>query len=147
MKVFSLPSSSNAYSPPSTLISGPDGKLWFDVTLNNSNTEIGRISTKGEFGSPIPASPTSYGYGLFRGPNEQVWVLGSNALSTATRSGIVVVRDLPSQYINGDVYTLNIGGMTAGPDKNSGSRTHPATSCGSAAWTAWRAVWIIAIAP
>jgi streptogramin lyase len=119
VQVFSLPSSPSTYadSLPSPLISGPDGKLWFDGTVHGI-PGIARISTKGEFGKTIP---TGLEGGIFRGPNGQVWfptvVPGiSYGLSTATRSGIVVARDLPAQYVG--YYTVNINGMAAGPDGN-----------------------------
>jgi streptogramin lyase len=116
VQVFSLPTPPDdspdfAYSPPSSVITGPDGKLWFDATVHGKRG-IARISTRGEFGRTIPAHPQDE---LYNGPNGQVWFPGYG-LSTATRSGIVVARDLPNQYYG--YYTVNIGGMAAAPDGN-----------------------------
>jgi streptogramin lyase len=120
VQAFSLPSSPSPYADflPSTLISGPDGKLWFDAAVHEI-LGIARISTKGEFGKTIPTGLVEGG--IFRGPNGQVWfptvVPGiAYGLSTATRSGIVVARGLPAQYVG--YYTVNINGMAVGHDGN-----------------------------
>jgi streptogramin lyase len=128
VRLFELPSSlsvgssSRAYNwsyPTATdsLISGPDGKLWF-TAQNGKESGIARISTNGKLAPFIRAD--IYG-DLNSGPDGRVWFYGSeqaspkSQLALATRSGIVVTRDLPQSsaysYI-GENYT----GLAVGRD-------------------------------
>ena len=110
-------------SPPSDLISGPDGKLWFNGTVNGI-TGIARISTSGKFAPVIPVADNFSN--MVRLPNGQVWFEnGANgildttgALGIATRSGIVATTDLPesSPYLGG--YGASRPSMTLGSDGN-----------------------------
>ena len=45
-----------ALSPPTDIISGPDGKLWYQSHGRIGTTGIARISTSGKLGSFIPAA-------------------------------------------------------------------------------------------
>jgi len=123
IQLFSLPEPKNSthqgYGPPGSLITGPDGKLWFESTLNGV-ASIGRMSTSGKLGKTIPFGT---GSALVNGPHGRVWFGGSGAgigfggdLLLATRSANVVSHDLPDQYVG--YYSLNIGGITAGKDGN-----------------------------
>jgi streptogramin lyase len=132
IKVFDLPTTSptglSSYrnANPYSLISGPDGKLWFDDAVGKTEG-IARISTGGKLASTIPAG---FDDDLTRGPNGQVWFLsypeglGAGVLSVATRSGIVVTNDLNPQdspsWPGGYLYDVGgvVSGMTAGPDGN-----------------------------
>jgi streptogramin lyase len=116
------PSGAGSYpdASPYSLVSGPDGRLWFDDEVNKS-VGIARISTQGKLGPTILAG---YDRDLTIGPNAQVWF--SRALGTfdptlpqlalATRAGIVVTEDLPAQDF--PAYESGIAGMTLGPDGN-----------------------------
>jgi streptogramin lyase len=123
VRLFELPRSlsvgSTSYAdnlPCSTdsLISGPDGKLWF-TAMDNKDSGIARISTSGKLAPFIPAD--IYG-DLNAGPDGRVWFYGSDQaspkgqLALATRSGIVVTRDLPRPssygYIAEDFYGLAV---------------------------------------
>jgi len=109
---------------PSDIISGPDGKLWYQSTVGGSTGPvIARISTSGKLGPVI--SVGNIASNMVRVPNGQVWfeiqtpVSGSlyanNELGLATRSGIVVTQDLPEL----SPPLLSEGSaMTIGPDGN-----------------------------
>ncbi len=108
-------------NPPFSLISGPDGKLWY-VTTVGAKAGIARISTKGKLASFIP---TITGIGnLVALPNGQVWFDDSantgNTLGVATRSGIVATQDIPpvisatSSNPNANAFA----GLTLGPNGN-----------------------------
>jgi streptogramin lyase len=131
IKVFDLPTtsptglSSYPVADPYSLISGPDGKLWFDDKAGQTEG-IARISTGGKLASTIPAG---FDQDLARGPNGLVWFLSYRGrgtdplLSVATRSGIVVTNDLspqdlpytPAGITNGPG---GISNMAVGPDGN-----------------------------
>ncbi len=102
-------------APPSDIISGPDGKLWFQGTVHGT-TGIVRISTSGKLGPVIPVGNIESN--MVRLPNGQVWFQRATdnsdiqELGMATRSGIVATRDLPESSPN-----LNYS-MTVGPDGN-----------------------------
>jgi streptogramin lyase len=112
----------NGFSPTlSDIISGPDGKLWWQGTVNGA-TGIARISSSGKLGSVIPVGFIDSN--MVRLPNGQVWFESDagttgNELGLATRSGIVVTQDLPatspsiSATFSGSWYDL-----TLGPDGN-----------------------------
>ena len=118
VRLFMLPSNSYSSSPitsygyarnGSSLISGPDGKLWFEGTVKEETLGIARISTRGEVGAASPRSIYAGG-NLTRGPNGQVWFpVYGGPLGLATRSGIVVTEDLTGHGATG---------VTAGPDGN-----------------------------
>ncbi|MGO9809973.1 MAG: Ig-like domain-containing protein, partial [Isosphaeraceae bacterium] len=101
---------------PSDIISGPDGKLWYQGTVHGT-TGIARISTSGKLGPVIPDD--NINSNMVPLPNGQVWfepvnILPANELGVATRSGIVATQDLPESSPN-----LNPGySMTIGPDGN-----------------------------
>ncbi len=90
-----------SYPPPtpSDIISGPDGKLWYQGTVDGT-TGIARISTSGKLGPVIPVGNIESN--MVRLPNGQVWfesqVAGPyvNELGVATRSGILATQDLPA---------------------------------------------------
>jgi hypothetical protein len=136
VKVYDVPStvqrhkSGSYYNEPvpPTLISGPDGDLWFGEQFGKT-TGIARISTSGKQGSTIP---TGNAYALTLGPGERVWFLNNDpndpslgvsdlSLGIATRSGIVVIQDPPGlnlgRYKYGDYAGENTI-MTLGPDGN-----------------------------
>ncbi len=122
--VFSTDSYGYGPNPPSDIISGPDGKLWYEGTVDGT-TGIARISTRGKLASVIPVGGLSSGSrggfidsNLVRLPNGQFWFLYSpfasiaEELGVATRSGIVATEDLPAS-------SLPLGGdMTIGPHGN-----------------------------
>jgi len=117
--VFSSNSNKSYYppAPPSDIISGPDGKLWFQGTIHGT-TGIARISTSGKLGSVIPVGDIASN--MARLPNGRVWFQGATdnsdiqELGMATRSSIVVTQDLPESSPN-----LSPGySMTVGPDGN-----------------------------
>jgi len=108
VQLFELPSSLTAGSSSAnnssyptdidSLISGPDGKLWF-AAMDHGKPGIARISTGGKLAQFIPANIQG---DLNAGPDRRVWFFGSDQespmnsqLALATRSGIVVTRDLP----------------------------------------------------
>ena len=109
VRLFELPSSlsvrsdlyvGNESSYAESLITGPDGKLWFAAT-DHGKPGIARISISGKSAPFISAD--IYG-NLNAGPDGRVWFYGSDQsspkgqLAIATRSGIVVTRDLPSPF-------------------------------------------------
>ncbi len=117
--VFSSNSNKSYYAPapPSDIISGPDGKLWFQGTIHGT-TGIARISTSGKLGPVIPVG--NIASNMVRLPNGRVWFQGATnnsdiqELGMATRSSIVVTQDLPESSPN-----LSPGySMTVGPDGN-----------------------------
>ncbi len=105
-------------SPPSGIISGPDGKLWCQEKVHGT-TGIARISTSGKIEPliPPPASSRTWfacrtvRFGLRRVPP---------GLGVATRSGIVVTQDLPGLSPGNDLSPGygNWTTMTTGPDGN-----------------------------
>ena len=138
VKVFDLPATGlpalNSYdnSNPYNLISGPDGNLWFaDQMKVAKGMGIARISTGGKLDRMVPAGIDQ---DLTLGPNGQVWFLSfggvttAPSLSVATRSGIVVINDLPALTIDLPALTISnsatggaaagVSGTTAGPDGN-----------------------------
>jgi len=111
------------YNLTDSLFSGPDGKLWFAADMRNE-TGIARISTSGKLGSFIPAQ--IFG-DVILGPNRQVYfpgsdnLSGSDELTRATRSGIVVTQDVPgfnSMLNDSGSYSSGVPPVTAGPDGN-----------------------------
>ncbi len=104
-------------SPPSEIISGPDGRLWFEGEVHGK-TGIARISTSGKLGPVIPFSPDS---NMVRVPNGRVWFEtgspnpGTIGVTLATRSGIVVTQDLPASSPSNP---YGAGAITIGPDGN-----------------------------
>ncbi len=91
------PSDGSYADDVTSLISGPNGKLWF-ASETGKTPGIARISTSGKLGQFVPVDIYS---NLTNGSNGQVWLFGSenmssNTLATVTRSGIVATRDLPS---------------------------------------------------
>jgi streptogramin lyase len=103
-------------NPPSDLISGSDGELWYGTTVG-AKAGIARISTKGKLASFIP---TIGGIGnLVALPSGQVWFDYGNALGVATRSGILATQDLPPA-ISALIRPGGSGfyGLTLGPDGN-----------------------------
>jgi streptogramin lyase len=127
VKVYDVPSTVQRHKrgsyydepAPPTLISGPDGDLWFGEQ-SGKTTGIARISTSGKQGSTIP---TGNADDLTRGPDGRVWFVDDDpngpSLGVATRSGIVVTEYPPglnfSRYVGDDqVYNT----MTLGPDGN-----------------------------
>jgi len=133
VKMYHVFSSSSPYPPPppKDIISGPDGKLWYQGTVHGK-TGIARISTSGKLGPFIPIGNIESN--MVRLPNGQVSFesqaadVGSvNELGVATRSGIVATQDLPAPdrinyssisytnpYSGGRVLSV----MTNGPDGN-----------------------------
>jgi len=112
--------------PPSGIISGPDGKLWYEGTAHGT-TGIARVSTSGKLGPVIPDG--SFGSNMARLPNGQVWFeeddsgSGVNALGLASRSGITATQDLPLSGSLSYVLYPNSpseanGGIALGPDGN-----------------------------
>jgi len=101
--VFSAIESSYGPDAPGDIISGPDGKLWFEGTVRGT-TGIGRISTSGKLGPVIPvggAFGNSIGSNMVRLPDGQVWFEENiyspvDELGLATRSGVVATQDLPA---------------------------------------------------
>jgi len=96
-------SSSSPYPPPppKDIISGPDGKLWYQESTVQGATGIARISTSGKLGPVIPDGDIQSN--MVRLPNGQVWFESQaadansvNELGVATRSGIVATQDLPA---------------------------------------------------
>jgi len=118
VKVYNVASIKNygSYSPraPSDIISGPEGKLWFEGTVHGK-TGIGRISTSGRLGPVIPVANISSD--IVRLPNGQVWFTSENNsftasdLGIATRSGVLITQDLPGS-------STYFSGVTVGPDGN-----------------------------
>jgi len=127
VKMFNVFSTENEGSytsaGPSDIISGPDGKLWYQGTVDGT-TGIARISTSGKLGPVIPVGPIDSN--MVRQPNGLVWFEseaagadGVNELGVATRSGIVATQDLPASspyiYANSNSQS-NAGVMTIGPN-------------------------------
>jgi streptogramin lyase len=106
----------------SSLIAGPDGKLWF-AAEKRSIPGIARVSTSGKLESFIPDGVDG---DLVRAPHQQVWLPGSNtgsdnssSMTIVTRSGIVATRDLPTLSSGNGYYQYSVGtNMTLGPDGN-----------------------------
>ncbi|MGO9467352.1 MAG: Ig-like domain-containing protein [Isosphaeraceae bacterium] len=134
VKMYGIPSTGSEASyhaldpnPPTDIISGPDGKLWYQSTVDGK-TGIARISTNGKLGPFIPV--TSWLEGAFSGlvslPDGQVWfesqAFGSDSvigLGLATRSGILVTQDLPATNSSASGSSSGIvSGLTLGPDGN-----------------------------
>ena len=124
MRLFALPTTSSDGGPggfhdarPFSLISGPDGKLWFDDQVQKT-LGIARISTAGDLAGSIPAH---YVEDLTLRASGQVWFTNSpddgvdGQLSVATRSGIVVTSDLPGPRLSSYYAAPR---MTVGPDGN-----------------------------
>jgi streptogramin lyase len=119
-------SGSYAPGPPSDLIAGPGGKLWFDGEINDK-PGIARISTSGKLGSTI-ATNLPFIDNMVKLPDGQVWFelydSGTQAdLGLVTRSGTVVSEDLPGISVSnyGDWYggyDTSGSAMTLGPDGN-----------------------------
>ena len=103
VKMYHVFSSSSPYPPPppKDIISGPDGKLWYQESTVQGATGIARISTSGKLGPVIPEGNIQSN--MVRLPNGQVWFESQaadadsvNELGVATRSGIVATQDLPA---------------------------------------------------
>ena len=110
-----------AYPASGDFIPGADGKLWYANGTGRAGVTTGsgliRVSTSGAVKPAIPAD--NIAPSLVRLSNGQVWFeTDSSALGTATRSGIVVIRDLPGQNFSQSDDTYAGGGMAAGPDGN-----------------------------
>ncbi len=127
IKMYGIPSTGSEGSyhaidanPPTNIISGPDGKLWYQSTVDGIHG-IARISTKGKLGPFIPLGRLVNG--LAFSDEGQVWYVNgtyeSNGLGVATRSGILATEDLPAGIsLNGVPYSGTAYGLTFGSDGN-----------------------------
>jgi len=130
VKMYGIPSTGSEGSyhtvdpnPPSDIISGPDGKLWYQSTVD-AKRGIARISTNGKLGPFVPVTSV---WGVMSGlvslPDGQVWfetsVNNGNGLGLVTRSGILVTQDLPAtnSSVSGSSSGL-VSGLMSGPDGN-----------------------------
>ncbi len=121
IKTFGIPSTGSEGSyhgidayPPTNIISGPDGKLWYQSTVQGVHG-IARISTKGKLGPFIPLGGLVTG--LVNSADGQVgYVNGGNSLGVATRSGIAVTEDLPAGISLNGPYSGTAYGLTFGSD-------------------------------
>jgi streptogramin lyase len=115
IRLYYVPSGVSMFGPSGSLVAGPDGMIWY-VTANGS---ISRISTSGRPGESIAVTVRGV---LVSGPNHDVWFVGDdgsgsyNKISLATRSGVVVMHNLPDQLVG--YYADQIGGMVSGRDGN-----------------------------
>ena len=116
-QVFQVPPDIEQPSIPNfvnnqSIVSGPDGALWFAVP---GGSEIGRISTTGavtEF--TLPTGFRTFG-SIIAGPDGALWFpIGNTSSPTAiarmTTSGSV------SQFVIDTTGMLNVNGLTVGPD-------------------------------
>jgi hypothetical protein len=94
----------------SSLISGPNGNLWFAATNAQGTSGIAEMSTSGKLGSFIPADISG---DLVAGSNGQLWFPSSSGLTNVSKgivtpSGVVATQDLPSQalLVNGGFYQV-----------------------------------------
>jgi streptogramin lyase len=131
IKLYGIPSTGSEGSyhaifpnPPTDIISGPGGKLWYTSTVDGK-AGIARISTKGKHGPFIPIEGPISGVpsNLVALPNGQVWFENQNngdALGIATRSGILATQDLPTATPAASATPLGnpYGSLTVGPDGN-----------------------------
>jgi streptogramin lyase len=97
-----------ANSQPISIVTGPDGNLWF---TEYNTSKIGRITPAGvitEF-----TTPTTYSYpaGIAKGPDGNLWFAErqGNNIGKITPGGVIVEYPVPS----GGPF-----GITAGPDGN-----------------------------
>jgi streptogramin lyase len=102
----------------SSLISGPNGKLWFAATDAQGTSGIAQISTSGKLGSFIPADISG---DLVAGSNGQIWFPSSSGLYNVakgilTRSGVVAAQNLPSQALSINGVDYQVVDMTFGRD-------------------------------
>jgi streptogramin lyase len=113
---------SYAPQPPSQLIAGPSGKIWFVGSISNK-PGIGRISTSGKPGPTISGETASSARDLVNLPDGKVaFDDGGFTIGLATRSGIVVTQDLPNassrRYDLGAYGVYGGHAMTLGSDGN-----------------------------
>ena len=108
---------------PFSIITGPDGALWF---LQSGTSIVGRITTTGSVTEyslpPVPGSLPNSPTGIASGPDGGVWFVSncsifdvgscSDSIGRVSPGGVVAVYPLPS--LNGHF----TGGITAGPDGN-----------------------------
>ncbi len=67
---------------PQSLISGPDGRLWFSNSGNNSIARITTTGTVTAYGA-IPAGVVS------AGPDGDIWVARTGSITKLTTTGVV----------------------------------------------------------
>jgi streptogramin lyase len=103
---FPLPT---AGSPPTSIVAGPDGALWF---TEYDGHKIGRITTAGlitEFAIPHFASPA----GIVAGPDGNLWFAENdgNSIGRITTGGVITEFPIPTGR-------SGPGWIVAGPDGN-----------------------------
>jgi virginiamycin B lyase len=111
-------------SPELSIVTGPDGALWFTATKvirsddgseDRTESRIGRISTRGRVTQfAIPGAPLG-GVGaptvraITSGPDDALWFTVGHRIGRITTAGEMTQYDLPSSGAFGE-------GITTGPD-------------------------------
>ena len=123
VKLFQLPPADGV---PVAITSGPDGALWFLLTIG----QIGRISTTGTVTLFIPPTATSFGGSntIALGPDGNLWFLGADS-----NSNDIVGRVAPTGAVT-EFAALQPRaeetGITAAADGNLWFNQPELTSCG-----------------
>jgi virginiamycin B lyase len=110
--VTEYPLANQTTSYPTSIVTGPDGALWFA-----DNLQVGRITTSGaitEF--PLPASENNSGglWGIAAGSDGALWLTeGQSKIVRMTTAGVFTIYPLPN---NASRPVLSPEGITAGPD-------------------------------
>lgn len=102
--LFPLP-----YQDPQSIVTGPDGRLWFTQGEGPQATAIvGAITTTGAYSAyALPAGST--GTGITSGANNDMWIVAGSAILNMTVTGTVRSFPLPAG-------TTAQGAPTLGPD-------------------------------
>jgi len=102
---------SGSYSQPSSLVSGPDGNIWFTEAYSN---KIGKITTAGVITEyVIPTAKNGLNV-IVSGPDGNLWFIESqsdNKIGKITTSGIITEYAIPTQ-------TSSVTKMISGSDGN-----------------------------
>jgi len=102
--LFPLP-----YQDPASLVSGPDGRLWFTRGEGPSATPIlGAVTTSGTYSAyALPAGTAATG--ITPGANNDIWIVGGSAILNSTVTGTIRSFPLPAGV-------TAQGAPTIGPD-------------------------------
>jgi streptogramin lyase len=107
IEVVPVPQNQRSVSAPSSIITGPDGNLWY---ADNGYSEIARVTFDPLARTVFPfAGPTK----LAAGPDGNIWVTayGRSLIARLTPAGVFTEFELPTPR-------SNPFGIVAGPDGN-----------------------------
>lgn len=102
--LFPLP-----YQDPASLVSGPDGRLWFTQGEGPiATTILGAVTTSGTYSAyALPAGTAATG--ITPGANNDIWIVGGSAILNSTVTGTIRSFPLPAGV-------TAQGAPTMGPD-------------------------------